>query len=127
MISIIIISSVWGAQTDRLFRVTKDEEQNSARSLNLHRWEAQFRVDIVRRLSIPQFVLAILAVTSYHVQVVTRLASGYSIWYIWLASNVVTKSQGGFARYVTAKSVIRWMVIYALVQGGLFAAFLPPA
>lgn len=33
-----------------------------------------------------------------------------------------------FAKYWdVGRIVIRWMVLYALIQGGLFASFLPPA
>jgi phosphatidylinositol glycan class V len=71
-------------------------------------------------LALPQLLLAILAFTSYHVQIITRLASGYPIAYIWLASETVKSP-------VRASSIVRWMVMYALIQAGLYASFLPPA
>lgn len=71
-------------------------------------------------LALPQFLLAILALLSYHVQIITRLASGYPVWYIWLAYQTV---EGG----TRTSTMIRWMVIYGLVQAGLYASFLPPA
>jgi phosphatidylinositol glycan class V len=71
-------------------------------------------------LALPQFLLAILALLSYHVQIITRLASGYPLWYIWLAYQTV---EGG----ARTSTIIRWMVIYGLVQAGLYASFLPPA
>jgi GPI mannosyltransferase 2 len=75
---------------------------------------------IVASLALPQLVLAILALTSYHVQIITRLASGYPLWYIWLA--VKLQQQPSKVWWV-----IRWMVLYALIQAGLYACFLPPA
>lgn len=71
-------------------------------------------------LALPQLLIAILAFTSYHVQIITRLSSGYPLWYIWVAGQA--DSQSKFSR-----PIIRWMVIYSLVQAGLYAAFLPPA
>lgn len=71
-------------------------------------------------LALPQLSLAILALVSYHVQIITRLASGYPLWYIWLAHQTV---KGG----TRPSATIRWMVIYALIQAGLYASFLPPA
>ncbi|OAP59664.1 hypothetical protein AYL99_06962 [Fonsecaea erecta] len=71
-------------------------------------------------LALPQLVLAVLALTSYHVQIITRLSSGYPLWYIWLATELQTEPK-------RSSVVIRWMVIYGLVQAGLYASFLPPA
>lgn len=71
-------------------------------------------------MALPQLVLAVLALTTYHVQIITRISSGYPLWYIWLAA----KTQETPKRTVP---IIRWMVIYALIQAGLYASFLPPA
>jgi phosphatidylinositol glycan class V len=73
-----------------------------------------------RRLAVPQLAVAALAVTSFHVQIVNRISSGYPLWYMHLARGV-GKDEVGARRWVRA------MAIYSLVQGALFAAFLPPA
>lgn len=74
-------------------------------------------------VAIPQLVLAILAITNYHVQIITRISSGYPYWYIWLAfANGV-----GAYRPRLMKAVLKWMVLYATIQAGLYASFLPPA
>jgi len=78
------------------------------------------QIALVRRLVLPQMVLAILAITNYHVQIITRLASGYPLVYIWLAERVVMDKK-------EAKLSVRFFVIYGLIQAGLFASFLPPA
>ncbi|EXJ65686.1 uncharacterized protein A1O5_11213 [Cladophialophora psammophila CBS 110553] len=75
---------------------------------------------VLLSLALPQLILALLALTSYHVQIITRLSSGYPLWYIWLATKLQTESK-------RTSVVIRWMVIYALIQAGLYASFLPPA
>jgi GPI mannosyltransferase 2 len=78
------------------------------------------RSKLLVALALPQLVLGILALTSYHVQIITRLASGYPIWYMWLAKRLQTDSK------VTTWT-IRWMILYGLIQAGLYASFLPPA
>ena len=80
------------------------------------------------RLAAPQGLLAVLALTSYHVQIITRLSSGYVLWYIWLARRILAGSKENEKQDIwTNKIIVRWMVIYGLVQAGLFASFLPPA
>ena len=83
------------------------------------------------RLAMPQAVLAVMALSSYHVQIITRLSSGYPLWYIWLASLLAKsnepKGAGSVKRRTTANIIVRWMAIYTVVQAGLFASFLPPA
>ena len=83
----------------------------------------------VRRLLVPQLVLAILALTTYHVQIITRLSSGYPTWYWWLASWILEdrKVQVLGKQWSPPKIILQWMICYALIQGGLFASFLPPA
>lgn len=80
-------------------------------------------------LALPQLVLAITAATSFHVQIVNRISSGYPIWYLtvatWLldrGSSRASGSRGSYAQYA-----LRSMVMYAMVQGMLYANFLPPA
>lgn len=84
---------------------------------------------MARRFALPQIFLAALALTSYHVQIITRLSSGYPVWYWWLASLILEDRKTSFMgrKWSTALVISRWMVIYAIVQGGLFASFLPPA
>lgn len=91
--------------------------------------ESDFQVGCLRRLAVPQALLASMALLSYHVQIITRLSSAYPLWYIWLFSTIRAfgrKSAMDTYR-VDPKTLVRWMVIYAMVQAGLFASFLPPA
>ncbi|KAK8045614.1 GPI mannosyltransferase 2 [Apiospora rasikravindrae] len=76
----------------------------------------------VGAMALSQVILTTLAITTYHIQIITRIASAYPIWYWWLAGqlkqSVTTKFGGG---------VVVFMVMYASIQGALFASFLPPA
>lgn len=81
--------------------------------------------DKYRRIfAAPQLVLALLAPTNYHVQIITRLASAYPMPYLWLAERMQEAPQ---KRGAVSWWAIRYMIIWGLVQGGLFASFLPPA
>ncbi|EZF35377.1 hypothetical protein H109_01077 [Trichophyton interdigitale MR816] len=83
------------------------------------------------RLALPQVVLATLAVTHYHIQIVNRISSGYPLWYWFLASSLVTENRSKTSltppSLISSHVIIRVIVMYALIQGCLFASFLPPA
>ncbi|TLS24090.1 hypothetical protein PpBr36_08514 [Pyricularia pennisetigena] len=79
--------------------------------------------DLVKALAAAQMILAVMALTSYHVQIITRLSSGYPVWYWWLAQLLAgDKNAGGFGQ-----GVVTFMVMYAAIQAVLFSSFLPPA
>jgi phosphatidylinositol glycan class V len=76
----------------------------------------------VRTLAAAQTVLAVLALIYYHVQIITRISSAYPVWYWWVAGCLLDKS-----RQKQGLAIVTFMVMYAGIQGGLFASFLPPA
>lgn len=80
-------------------------------------------------LALPQLLLALAAATSFHVQIVNRIASGYPIWYltvaVWLADKKSDLRAG--KRAESGQWAVRAMVMYAMIQGMLYANFLPPA
>jgi phosphatidylinositol glycan class V len=94
---------------------------------------------LLRSFAVPQFLLAVLAVSSYHVQVITRLSSGYFIWYLWLSvllcgsslfprGSQHTKTDSQMGRLEGGSTnIVRYIIVYAAVQAVLFSSFLPPA
>ncbi len=76
----------------------------------------------LRSMALVQLVLGALAITTYHVQIITRISSGYPLWYWWLANLLSDSKTAG-----TGKNVVMFMIMYASIQGALFASFLPPA
>ena len=97
---------------------------------------------IMPRFALPQIALAIMAATSFHVQIINRVSSGYPVWYIVLAAAIhaapAKEPSTGSSRDSNSSPfrplktrllqwVVRGMVMYAVVQGGLYASFLPPA
>ncbi|KAH6608817.1 glycosyltransferase family 76 protein [Trichoderma cornu-damae] len=73
-------------------------------------------------LAVIQTLVAILAITNFHVQIINRLSSGYPVWYWWVASNLSNDKTRK-----TGSIVVVFIIMYAGIQGGLFASFLPPA
>ncbi|KAL2126330.1 hypothetical protein VTI74DRAFT_1172 [Chaetomium olivicolor] len=77
-------------------------------------------VALLQSTAAVQVLLAVLAATTYHVQIITRISSGYPLWYWWLAGRLVRGEERG-------RRIVIFMVIYASIQGALFTSFLPPA
>jgi phosphatidylinositol glycan class V len=81
------------------------------------------------QLALPQLALGIAAATSFHVQIVNRLSSGYPIWYLsvaeWMTAGKTSKGIDDTS--ATTQAIVRGMVLYSIVQGVLYAGFLPPA
>jgi phosphatidylinositol glycan class V len=93
-------------------------EPASCLSSSLHERHAVF----ARVLAVTQLSVAILTITNFHVQMVTRMASGYLVWYWWVASHLLGNKK------TTVGSVVPiFMVMYASIQAALYASFLPPA
>lgn len=153
MLTIMIVSGWWGAGVGATVggRVIVSEK------------------DILRKLAFLQILLACMAIVSYHVQIITRLSSGYMVWYWWVAYQMSSgervegkegegeggkegeergggeegeEGEGGKEGEVGEerkrgkkgkegtdwpKWVVRYMIVYGVVQGVLFAGFLPPA
>jgi GPI mannosyltransferase 2 len=130
VLTIMIVSSLWtiriGASSKNVAGSTKPTT-GPQQSLEQR---------LLRSLAAPQLLLAILALTSYHVQIITRISSGYCIWYFWLAHAIILSAEKSpmlkgdkFNRWKLGGSteIVMYIVIYAAVQGGLFSSFLPPA
>lgn len=81
--------------------------------------------------ALPQLILAVTAATNFHVQVINRLSSGYPIWYLAVARWIVAQNNGRAGNSTLVDKAPQWItrgiIMYALVQGALFANFLPPA
>jgi len=117
MIAILIESGVWALRRGTNRRKEDPVQQSDAAG------EASERetFSIVRNMAVSQLLLTLLTLTTAHVQIITRISSAYPVWLWYLAA----ASRDGNA--LLAKIYLRFMVIYAIVQGGLFASFLPPA
>ncbi|KAM7203880.1 GPI mannosyltransferase 2 [Rhypophila sp. PSN 637] len=75
---------------------------------------------VLRNLAVIQLLLAVYTLTTAHAQIINRISSASPVW-IWFLAVGFSK------RTPFARNFVAFMVIYAVVQGGLFASFLPPA
>lgn len=116
-----------------LFATALDALQTSARSKEAA--ETRLFTNIMARLALPQLILTLFAITNFHVQIINRISSGYPAWYIAIA---IALQAGGRAEEANSSKVmkvlrgrseciVRAAVVYAVVQGGLYASFMPPA
>ncbi|KAF5010881.1 hypothetical protein FDECE_2975 [Fusarium decemcellulare] len=69
---------------------------------------------LVRTLAVMQTLLAVLAITNYHVQIISRLSSGYPVWYWWVASCFLDKQRQGLGY-----GVVVFITMYAAIQGAV--------
>lgn len=113
----------WYAQ-DYISESNRNSENGRKESQEDHRT----RKECLRSFAVPQLLLTVLAITNFHVQIITRISSGYPLVYIWVADSLTRRLHLAFFGSKTPSwIVVRWMVVYALVQAALFASFLPPA
>ncbi|KAL8921546.1 MAG: hypothetical protein Q9208_005700 [Pyrenodesmia sp. 3 TL-2023] len=128
MLFIMISSGLWFWSSNIDGGKLGIDKAEESRDLAEPLWMSPVGRVLTSRLAVPQVLLSVLALTTYHVQVITRLSSGYPLWYWWLASSIVYQEPLRLGTCsIPMKVVVRWMVLYALIQAGLFAAFLPPA
>ncbi|KAL1988754.1 hypothetical protein VTN96DRAFT_7638 [Rasamsonia emersonii] len=85
------------------------------------------RQSCLTRLAISQGLLAITALTSYHVQIINRISSGYPVWYWYLASLALDKTKPSQPARCLFSAATQGMAMYGLIQAVLFGSFLPPA
>ncbi|KNG88158.1 GPI mannosyltransferase 2 [Aspergillus nomiae NRRL 13137] len=82
---------------------------------------------LLARLALPQGLLAVLGITSYHTQIINRICSGYPLWYWYLACQIVRERYEPRAKRRPGWTfAIQAMVIYAILQAALYGSFLPP-
>lgn len=122
MLAILFLSCFWAIGADASSVVSPKA------GLSLTRGSAS---PLLTNLAIAQFFLTAMALTSYHVQIINRISSGYPLWYWYLACQALGLSDHsiplGPKRKIPFLAIVQVMVIYALVQGVLFGSFLPPA
>jgi phosphatidylinositol glycan class V len=76
---------------------------------------------LLQSLAVPQLLLIILNLTTAHVQIISRISSAYPVW-LWYGASHFKQGNSKNADYL-----VRFAILYAVIQAGLFASFLPPA
>ena len=81
---------------------------------------------VLMPLRIVQIVMLISALLTWHVQIVTRVVSSTSPLIYWFVEEGLRKSKSlKKARF--ARRVVRFWMVWIVVQGLLFSVYLPPA
>jgi phosphatidylinositol glycan class V len=120
MISIITMSIFWvssGSATNGRGLLQQGKRDNKLP----HEEERPVADSILLNLAMSQSLLLLLTLTTAHVQIITRISSAYPVW-MWYLAALARKEDS-----LWGENLVRFLVIYALIQGGLFATFLPPA
>lgn len=119
MLCILTVSSLWTLRLPHDVKVASPEKENP---------ELAFQTRAcLKRFAWPQLALVALTIFNHHVQIITRMASGYALWY-WCIALAITGSDTSKSPFpIQSRKIIQWMVLYAAIQGGLYASFLPPA
>ena len=116
MFTILITSSLWGLTLtlDQLVQIPDKAD-------NVQKTVERPVLQVIRNLAFSQLMLVMLTLTTAHVQIITRISSAYPIW-MWYTASSWRKGNT-----LLVRSIVKFMVVYSIVQGGLFASFLPPA
>jgi phosphatidylinositol glycan class V len=83
--------------------------------------EVFYETQVFRNMALSQFALGVLTLSTAHVQIISRISSACPVW-MWYIASLLSQEKAH-----RAGPIVKFMVVYAIVQGGLFASFLPPA
>lgn len=108
--------------------MTAQEDKREDKTRSPFKEPVEYATTLLHVFAAPQAFIAVFTLTTGHVQIATRLSSGYPVWYWWIADLLTDESiKGKKADWDAPKWITRWMVMYALIQAGLYFSFLPPA
>lgn len=120
MLAILGISGV-GYLFPAAQRTARDRHQPTGEKLSTEDAQDPDRLqELVRTAAAAQVLLVVLGTLNFHVQIISRISSGLPLWYFWLAGKLLHGEVWG-------KRIVVFTIMYASIQGALFASFLPPA
>jgi len=119
MFIILAISSKWGLSAGVPVPTPNDTHKPSIKIEATSHTQIQ-RNQVLRNLALSQLLLTALTLTTAHVQIITRISSACPVWVWYLATS---RNENSFL----TNGFVTFIVVYSLIQGGLFASFLPPA
>ena len=125
MFIIMHLSALWAMRDfdHHQHYLSNQKPKDIAKTNTIPPTDAPERYQVLRNLAATQLILAIYTLTTAHAQIITRISSASPVW-VWFLAVACAKDESST---ITARIFVRFMVVYAVVQGGLFASFLPPA
>ncbi|KAL8834620.1 MAG: hypothetical protein Q9170_003668 [Blastenia crenularia] len=116
MLLIMILSAIWVWSP---VYSSKRQGSDPSRAPMTDGWISPVGLASARRFAVPQLLLATLALTNYHVQIVTRISSAYPLWYWWLASKINNRGFLQLAKFeMSMEIVVKWMTPIPLLPLG---------
>ncbi|KAE9370413.1 glycosyltransferase family 76 protein [Stipitochalara longipes BDJ] len=116
MFVILVTSGLWA------LKVTTEELEQDRNDVKDVRKSIHGPVlQVIRNLAVSQLMLVMLTSTTAHVQIITRISSAFPVWLWYIA---ISCREG---KTLLVSRIVKFMVIYSVIQGGLYASFLPPA
>lgn len=106
--------------SSKILKVESDHMQSNPAS-ETNQTSASISKRILNNLALQQFLLATLTLTRAHVQIISRISSAYPVW-MWYCGSLFQAQDTKNVRIL-----VRFMIMYAVIQAGLYASFLPPA
>ena len=109
MLVMMTVSGVWGLSSNRQVQHATNKLPKRAEGF-----------PILRNLATSQLLFTLITFTTAHVQIITRTSSAFPVW-LWYS--IMSSEKGNSL----VRNMAKFMVMYVVIQGGLFASFLPPA
>ncbi len=121
MFTILILSGLWAFTRSE---PTCDERERPKITKHIENISEDRTGQVLHNLALSQLLLASLTLIRAHVQIITRISSSCPVWLWYIAESAREGKENGV---LLARNFVMFMIVYAIVQGGLFASFLPPA
>lgn len=115
MFAILVTSGLWA------LKLAPDELRQKHKRKDVRNVTQGPVLQVIRNLAVSQLMLVLLTSTTAHVQIITRISSAYPVWLWYLAVSCWEE------KTLLVDRIVKFMVVYSVIQGGLFASFLPPA
>ncbi|KUJ21880.1 mannosyltransferase [Mollisia scopiformis] len=115
--TILIVSGLWALQYTAANGPPRATKQYDVKSSQIS--FGREGISVLRNMAVSQLFLAGMTLTTAHVQIITRISSAYPVWLWYLAAS----SHEGRLLGI----FVKFMVLYGVIQAGLYASFLPPA
>lgn len=89
------------------------------------KYTVPLNMEVIRPIAIVQAVMLVSCVTSWHVQIITRVGGSSLLLTYWYTAELLGSTK--LQEVKEGKLIVRYSVVWILVQAVLYSAFMPPA